>query len=439
MADKRIILTVLKATDQDYFEALRTVSNSATGAELSLERLKVAYGANIHPVLETDFKTAAEDANLNAVLSAGGRVLQSITLHGAHHATVHISRSGEEFNGRQGNNPPNIYDTVTLSMKEAAPPETQAAFVPLVAITQQALNSFSVSGLGAALGEEARTHYSAREQALSRLETTQAKLLNDFEDLKKKHYDELDTKRVQQEKRFAELESELRHEHELRKIKLSKAELELETRTKALDDRSSTHVRRELRDKLKEILKDRQTTFSLSKDTRTRRRWVFSGYVFLLVFFLAVAITFICLEARSDTANYWYTGRQVAASLGFLLTGGFFLRWLNSWAARHADEEFKLKQLEIDIDRASWLVEMAFEWDEAKQSPIPDHLIETLSANLFGRQADNQELSMTAGDAIAMGLAGIPNASAEVELPGGKVKLDHKALKHVKKEAEKDK
>ena len=39
--------------------------------------------------------------------------------------------------------------------------------------------------------------------------------------------------------------------------------------------------------------------------------------------------------------------------------------------------------MELDIDRASWFVEMAFEWKDEKDEAIPDALIERLTQGLF--------------------------------------------------------
>jgi hypothetical protein len=47
-----------------------------------------------------------------------------------------------------------------------------------------------------------------------------------------------------------------------------------------------------------------------------------------------------------------------------------------------ADEEFRLKRISLDVDRAIWVVETALEWQEQKQT-IPPQLLEQLSRDLF--------------------------------------------------------
>ena len=76
--------------------------------------------------------------------------------------------------------------------------------------------------------------------------------------------------------------------------------------------------------------------------------------------------------------------RQITFSAPFVATSVFFIRWNNQWFQRHANEEFRLKRMELDdTDRASWFVEMAFEWKDEKDEAIPDALIERLTQGLF--------------------------------------------------------
>ena len=75
--------------------------------------------------------------------------------------------------------------------------------------------------------------------------------------------------------------------------------------------------------------------------------------------------------------------KQLVITAFFAGTVTFFISWNNRWFQQHAQEEFRLKRMELDIDRASWVVEMLFEWNETKDKPLPQGLIETLTKNLF--------------------------------------------------------
>lgn len=50
-----------------------------------------------------------------------------------------------------------------------------------------------------------------------------------------------------------------------------------------------------------------------------------------------------------------------------------------------------MKRLDLDIDRASWLVEMVMEWKEQKGTEIPEELLTRLSRNLFIEDGPKEE------------------------------------------------
>jgi hypothetical protein len=57
----------------------------------------------------------------------------------------------------------------------------------------------------------------------------------------------------------------------------------------------------------------------------------------------------------------------------------------------HASAEFLLKQFELDIDRASWVVETAMEWHRDQQAEIPAPLLEGITRNLFSDRGDSMQ------------------------------------------------
>ena len=68
----------------------------------------------------------------------------------------------------------------------------------------------------------------------------------------------------------------------------------------------------------------------------------------------------------------------------------FYIKWIDRWAQIHANEEFRLKRLDLDIDRSSWIVEVALEWQEEKGGAIPQELLDKLTHNLFA-YSQNEE------------------------------------------------
>ena len=135
--------------------------------------------------------------------------------------------------------------------------------------------------------------------------------------------------------------------------------------------------------------------------------------------------------------------KQVTFSALFVTTAVFFTKWNNQWFQKHANEEFRLKRMELDIDRASWFVEMAFDWKDEKGEAIPEALIERLTHGLFVETSGDHPVEPS--ESLAHALLGA--ARFKVKLPGDiEVEYDRKGVekllreeKQQKKKAEKEK
>jgi hypothetical protein len=233
----------------------------------------------------------------------------------------------------------------------------------------------------------------------------------------------------------------LEDDHRKRLEAVAARERQLDERDKTIDARSNVQARRDLHRNVKEELKARAKQFVLTTGTRRLRWGPLVATVFLMLAFLAAAGIFIAMDwNHPDLTNArainLYT-RQSLAILGFVLTTSFLIRWLQKWFQRHADEEFRLKRLDLDIDRASWLVEMALEWRLEKGEELPDRLIELLGRGLF-TEADPGETDIHPIEtAMTAFFANASNVSAEA--PGFKVGFSRKAIDRVNKEAADDK
>ena len=425
---QNVSFPIFKGTDADYLTALVTVANTDAAKRLGLRTLVLTPVGG--PAFEgLTIENAAEHESLQRILKANGRAIRYFVLKHNDQRQVQISRTDDFTRGEPGQN----YDKLSINREQQSFPENlEKHFSTLVAEAQNAVTTFSIDTFAPLLGDAAAKHLEAREAALTRLETLHAKVLHDLEETRNSLHKEFAEKDRHLQEAFDARTKQLDDQHQQREAKLTEREEALNERQRQLDDRSSTHVRREIREKLLEKLKERQKTFALSPDTHKRRRWVAGAYGLLLVVFAAMAIAFICIEAgRADQGiDYWAIGTRIAASLGFVITAGFFLRWLNRWAQQHADEEFKAKQFELDFDRACFLVEMAFEFRAEEGKEIPPHLVESLSANLFGAKGKTfgGDDSMTAADALASFLLGV-GGKARVAFPGGEIELDRKAMK----------
>ncbi|WP_447599975.1 hypothetical protein [Nitrospira sp. Nam80] len=85
----------------------------------------------------------------------------------------------------------------------------------------------------------------------------------------------------------------------------------------------------------------------------------------------------------------------------------FYIRWNNEWFSLHSNEEFRLMRLDLDIDRASWVFEMASEWKDDKGSELPADLIDKLSRNLFVQDAGNNRHPKHPSEDLASALWGL--------------------------------
>jgi hypothetical protein len=210
---------------------------------------------------------------------------------------------------------------------------------------------------------------------------------------------------------------------------------EIAERARALDDRNNTHVRRELFEKTRSLLAGRFKKLDLTPETKSAR-WPIHLGVAATSIILALLIWAFTSEALAITASATSTvterilviAKSATASLGFLGVISWYLRWMNRWFERLADSEFQLKQFELDITRAQWVVETAFEWKMSQQSPIPDQLLENISRNLFVTADKDENADMHPADYLASALIG-KASNVKLAVPGAEIELGPKALK----------
>ena len=151
---------------------------------------------------------------------------------------------------------------------------------------------------------------------------------------------------------------------------------------------------------------------------------------------LFIIQTFLSYNFSGNTVPGWPTVKLSFGAFAFIASIIFYIRWNDNWFRQHADEEFRLKRLELDIDRASWVVEMALEWKDEEGREIPGHLIERLTDNLFVTQDESKKVKHPSEDltsAIISASSGIT-----LKIPGvGEVAIDRKGIRKIEKELEK--
>ena len=123
-------------------------------------------------------------------------------------------------------------------------------------------------------------------------------------------------------------------------------------------------------------------------------------------------------------------GRLPLGVLGFVLTAIFYIRWNDQWFRQHAEQEFRLQQLALDVDRAGYATEMLLEWQEDKGSEMPAVMVDRLTTGLFTDQTKVERVRHPLEDAIAALLKAASNV--RVDVPGiGEVSLTGRQIRQV--------
>lgn len=426
--------SIMRNSDATYIRNLIEIARSEAGQRLGLNAIQLVFPRHIGEPITVKIENIETDPAMSMMLASNTRACSRIVLDG--NAQVSVSRR-INFESGESLSP---FDTVQYQLRDELKDLTDA--FRMVFLRGESLFHGAFEDLAKAVSESNNLHFVARDEALARLENLHAKLLGELSQAQLKMQQDLASARKELDIEYQKKEEKHNAEYAQLLANLEAREKTLAEERKKIDDRRSTIVRRELRKELKEVLATRSNKFALSSSTRNRRWFVFGGYFLLLTFFVAVvflpADQFpLASQLTEPIKLYAILARQILGSLGFIFTMGFLLRWMNEWAQRHTDEELRMLQLDQDIDRASWVAEMTFEWNEEKNSTIPDGLLEILTTNLFGAKAGHAgNPSMTPSDALVKALSNLPGGMAEIQFPGGKMVLNPKALKAAAKSSD---
>lgn len=289
------------------------------------------------------------------------------------------------------------------------------------------------------MSEEQQQLESIHSSTLDRLETINEDILSSTH----KYREELDTK---QDEKLQALETEydskkesLQEEYDKKQKVLEDEKKALELKEKALDNKNNTHARREIRrDILKEI-KGRQEKFKLTDGTNKLRipiniaMWGLIGFFIIMSVSTAYELHISFTTPDSLEKSFIILSiKQILYSIGAVGSIIFYIKWLNKWFEQHSSTEFQLKKFELDMERASWLVETNLEWNDKKDSIMPAELLNSLSNNLFENDKVEHEAIVHPADQLASALLGSATA---VKLKSGdsSIEIDPKKISKAKK------
>ncbi|MFA6174698.1 MAG: hypothetical protein WC701_13600 [Kiritimatiellales bacterium] len=411
-----------RLSDKHLLDALTAIASglAATNAEIAI-RFDEQHGQLIRGALAGIGDNADIQQILRSNASLMGLVTLSINNTPYNGCTLRVKRSGST-------------DSVTIDLRNDLPISHALKFAALV---QEQLKPFERDeSFDKLLGNELAEFYRKREQGLVKLEELAQRIVEKNEEYRRKLDQEAQATLAQLKEKYEALSKEMLTGYERKDEGLHTRELALENQLQEIDDRSNRHARRQIRKDLKDAIEKRSKEFTLTQKTTRKRIVVHAVFLALIGMLGTLSAYYITHPANAQGVEGWvYLIRLPLLSAGIAAALIYYIRWNDVWFRRHADEEFRTKRFELDVDRASWLVEVALEWKEEKGTEIPRELLDRLSANLFEGATNPSEAYHPSEDL----LSALLGASAELNLnvPGvGTVRLDRKGAKQFRQAVE---
>lgn len=423
---KNVVYEIARKPDAAVFASVRGIAE-ATGVKI--EKLTYVPSWNSQSLMIEGARLDADEA-FQELLGENLSLIRSFSWALSNGVAVNVGRDEKR-----------TYDKVTVVLspfdqKPATAPTNLGAFIASVKKHYSELLTADALGENA---EQTRRHYEARDEAVGRLESALASVGQVF------------TSEAAQQRTalLEEVEAERKAAREALAIEQSKSDARIEAQRKALeereaglaerlkevDDQAATHARRQIRQDLKDELASRSETFRLTSGTRSLRQPVAITALTLMCVFGTFFVWGLAKAFAGEIQDTSTLVRQVSLGLGFVSSTIFYLRWQNRWFEQHAQEEFRLKRLALDVDRASWVVEMAMEWRDEKGSELPKDLLDRLTSNLF-EEADRKDEPLHPADQLASALFGASSA-AKLKLPNGSsVELDRKSVRQLQRDGD---
>lgn len=424
----------VRQTDRQIIEAFEALREEGLFPWATAE-----LGLRIGPVINGSPENLSTNQLLQETLRLDSDLLRSFTFRSTSRLSVTLSRADNQTSDE-------VHVYLGAGREDQAPQGVSAVdIVRLEAGLRKRLRALNYSeSLSVVLGKELREYYEIRESEVSKLESVianaQERVLQESVSLRGKLEEEFQARARRLEEEVAGLRTGLQEDVKHRKRELDEREAALAKRLEEVDDRDARHVRRRIRQDLKEEFARRSQKFELTLGTRALRRPIDYFTLCLIILF---GFGFVGYSAVSLGRLFGATVQPLAdlVSLGvkqlffgaaFGSTSLFYIRWKNQWFQRHAQEEFRLKRLELDFDRASWIVEMALEWRDEKGGELPPELLERLTNRIFD-DSEEKSSNLHPLDQLATAIFGA-SAAATIKLPGGgELQLDRKSIRELEK------
>lgn len=409
----------LRKRDADVLASFERIAQALSP---SIARLDIRIAEGHNPTISIALTEARSNNHVAALCQLNGSIATWLNLNMDPRGSITVQRPKDRAT-----------DHITMHFQDQLPIEQ---LLPLLDIAVSEFPHLTrADSIERILGPDIAKFYNARDIALVRLEGVTQKLIEDTDTYRRQLDERADAKESLRQTELAERSEALDLAAVEREQALERRQQELDDYKKSLDDRQSKHARRQLRQDLQQELRERSNKFSLTEGTTKKRRAVHALFLSLL----GVALAYLA-AALWQTLNQDFsiaTAIRLAVGLAGVATVFLlYIRWTDQWFREHAQEEFRLKRMGLDIDRASWVVETALEWQHENQQPIPAHLLEQLSRDLFAYKDRATPVRHPVEELGAAVLAGA--SSLKVQLPGvGEAMLNRRGVRQVSEVMEK--
>ena len=127
----------------------------------------------------------------------------------------------------------------------------------------------------------------------------------------------------------------------------------------------------------------------LGDPTRGLRRPIHAAFIALFAFFAAASLVHgleLAAGGPLGAATVLTGVTALLTTLGAAATGFLYVRWQIDLFDRVAEADMRLRQLELDIIRADWVVGTAAEWRAGRDERLPDDLMRSLFRVMFDEE-----------------------------------------------------
>lgn len=250
--------------------------------------------------------------------------------------------------------------------------------------------------------KDGATAVRALAERIAELQTTIRTQTRNNEEGRKHLLQEYDSRTEQLRREYQERFDRMKADHEAweaeAKRRAEERDQELEQLAKALDEREvklDLQTERDARRKLREKIQTAATKMFEQPDLSDQAkasfervakacRWTIVGAVVLLAVALFVPpVLELGLKKVLSTEVIWLVwSMRILGGITLAAALIYYVSSLSAWSRQVSSIELRSKQFALDIDRASWLVEMALEYEKEGKA-LPAAMVESFTRGLF--------------------------------------------------------